>query len=198
MPDATLPIDLDAEYSELDRRNNRLVFRQLQVRQGPLSISADEASASPADFVASRWTFTGNVVIRNAEAEVRAAKAELDFRDNLLRKAVLRGSPATFRQPRTGQRLPTDGRADVLEYDPVAGSLRLLGNARLTDGPNEVNGERIDYDLRREVVSAGGGTGGPVRVRIAPPPPGKGKGTASPAPSPAPAPAPAPAPEPTP
>jgi lipopolysaccharide export system protein LptA len=190
MPDATLPIDLDAEYSEFDRRNNRLVFRQLQVRQGSLAISADEATASPADFVASRWTFSGNVVIRNAEAEVRAAKAELDFRDNLLRKAVLRGSPATFRQPRTGQRLPTDGRADVLEYDPVGGSLRMLGNARLTDGANEVTGERIDYDLRREVVSAGGGTGGPVRVRITPPVDGSGK--ASPAKAPAPAPAPAP------
>lgn len=185
LPDATLPIDLDAAYSELDRRNNRLVFRQLQVRQGPLAISADEATASPADFVASTWTFTGNVVIRNAEAEVRAARAELEFRDNLLRKAVLRGSPATFRQPRTGQRLPTDGRADVLEYDPLAGSLRLLGNARLSDGANEVNGERIDYDLRREVVSAGGASDAPVRVRITPPPAGDARDR-PPAPEPAP------------
>jgi lipopolysaccharide export system protein LptA len=180
MPDATLPIDLDAEYSEFDRRNNRLVFRQLQVRQGPLSITADEATASPADFVASRWTFTGNVVIRNAEAEVRSASAELDFRDNVLKKAVLRGKPATFRQARTGQRLPTDGRADVLEYDPVGGSIRLVGNARLADDANEVTGERIDYDLRREVVTAGAGSGDPVRIRITPPPPGAGGKTAPP------------------
>lgn len=167
-PEAGLPVDLDAEYSEFDRRNNRLVFRRLRVRQGLLAISADEATADPADFVNSRWVFTGNVLIKNAEAEVRCATAELTYRDNVLQGAVLRGTPAEFSQPRTRQRLPTEGRADRLDYDPLAGRIQLIGNARLGDGSNEIKGDRIDYDLRREVVSAGAGTGGPVRMRIAP------------------------------
>jgi lipopolysaccharide export system protein LptA len=169
-PDPALPIDLDADYSEFDRRNNRLVFRGLRVRQGALAISADAATADPADFVASRWVFTGNVLIRNAGTEVRCATADLAFRDNVLRTAVLRGSPAEFTQPRAGARLPTEGRADQLDYDPVAGLIRLRGNARLADGTNEITGDRIDYDLRREVVSAGAGSGGPVRMRIVPQP----------------------------
>lgn len=168
-PDAALPIDLTAEYSELDRLNNRLVFRKLQVRQGTLSVSADEATATPADFINSRWVLTGNVFFSNAELAVRGSSAELNFRDNVLRKATLRGSPATLRQPRAGARLPTDGRANVFEYDPVAGSIRMTGKAVLSDGPNEVTGEQIDYDLRRQVVSAGSGSGGPVRIRITPP-----------------------------
>ncbi len=167
-PDPALPIDLDADYSEFDRRNNRLVFRGLRVRQGALAISADAATADPADFVASRWVFTGNVVLQNAGTEVRCTTADLSFRDNVLTLAVLRGTPAEFTQPRTGARLPTEGRAKQLDYDPVAGSIRLLGDARLADGTNEITGERIDYDLRREVVSAGAGTGGPVRMRIVP------------------------------
>ena len=45
-----LPIDLDAAFSELDRRNNRLIFRQLNIRQGALAIKADEATADPGGF----------------------------------------------------------------------------------------------------------------------------------------------------
>ena len=33
-PDATLPIELDADFSEFDRRNDRLVFRRLRIVQG--------------------------------------------------------------------------------------------------------------------------------------------------------------------
>lgn len=169
------------------------MFRKLEVRQGTLAVTADEAVASPADFVDSRWTFTGNVVLRSGETEARGSAAELAFKDNVLRNAVLRGSPATFRQPRTDARLPTDGQANVLDYDPVAGRIRMTGNARLTDGPNEVKGDKIDYDLLRQVVSAGSGSGGPVRIRIMPPA-DAGKGAASPAPPAAPAPPPAPPP----
>ena len=56
-----MPIELDAALSEFDRRNNRLIFRQLNIIQGSLAISADEATADPADFENSVWVFTGNV-----------------------------------------------------------------------------------------------------------------------------------------
>jgi lipopolysaccharide transport protein LptA len=197
-PDAGLPIDLTAEYSELDRLNNRLVFRKLEVRQGTLTVRADEATASPADFIDSRWVLTGNVFFSNAEVEVRGSTAELGFRDNVLRTAVLRGSPATLRQPRTGARLPTDGRASMFEYDPGAGRIRMTGNAVLSDGPNEVTGEQIDYDLRRQVVSAGAGSDGPVRIRITPPADASKPGAAPAPPAPAPEAGPASAPDPAP
>ena len=64
--DPTLPIELDAAFSELDRRNNRLIFRQLNITQGSLTIQADEATADPADFENSVWIFLGNVHISNA------------------------------------------------------------------------------------------------------------------------------------
>ena len=32
----SLPIDLDATSSEFDRKKNRLIFRDLRIRQGPL------------------------------------------------------------------------------------------------------------------------------------------------------------------
>ncbi len=166
--DPALPIDLDAAFSEFDRRNDRLVFRQLNIRQGALSIKADEATADPADFDNSTWVFTGNVVIVNGATRTNCSRAELSFRDNRLRKAVLTGKPAEFSQAGTGGRAPTKGRGELLEYDLEAATIRMTTNAFLSDGRNEISGNSISYDLAREVVRAGGQEGGQVRMRITP------------------------------
>ncbi len=166
--DPALPIDLDAAFSELDRRNNRLIFRQLNIRQGGLAIKADEAVADPADFEDSRWVFTGNVSIINGATRASGDRAELTFRDNRLREAVLTGSPARFSQAATAEGRPTEGRGGVVAYDLEGATLEIAEDAWLSDGRSEISGSRIAYDLRREVVTAGGGTGGAVRMRITP------------------------------
>lgn len=164
----TLPIDLDAAFSELDRRNNRLIFRQLNIRQGALAIKADEATADPADFEDSVWVFSGNVQIENAGTKASSDRAELTFRDNQLRKAVLTGKPARFSQAGSGGSRATTGHGELLEYDLGAGTIQLVTDAFLSDGKSEIAGSRIAYDLRREVVTAGGTDGGQVRMRITP------------------------------
>ncbi|MEO7387466.1 MAG: lipopolysaccharide transport periplasmic protein LptA [Gammaproteobacteria bacterium] len=168
-PDATLPIDLDANFSELDRRNNRLIFRQLKIRQGTLAIAADEATADPADFENSVWVFTGNVSVDNAGTKTTCDHAELTFRDNKLRKALLTGQPARFSQPGTAGNPPTEGRGERLEFNLDASTILMAGEAFLSDGKNQISGSRIAYDLQRQVVTAGGTDGGQVRMRITPP-----------------------------
>lgn len=169
-PDARLPVDLDADYSEFDRRNDRIVFRGLRIEQGPLSIRADEATASPADFSDSLWTFSGNVQVEDATTRVQCARAELRFVDNTLTYAVLEGEPAEFRQMRPEEDGTTTGRARRMEYDLSAGTMQMSGDAWLSDGQNEIAGSSITYDLEREVVRAGEGESGQVRIRITPPP----------------------------
>ncbi len=166
--DPTLPIELDAAFSELDRRNNRLTFRQLSITQGSLTIKADEATADPADFENSVWIFSGNVSINNAGTQASSDRAELTFRANRLRKAALRGQPARFSQAGTGGNPPTEGQAELLDYDFDAATIQLTTNAVLRDGRNEISGSRIAYDLKREVVTAGGSPEGAVRMRITP------------------------------
>jgi lipopolysaccharide export system protein LptA len=167
-----LPIDLDATSSEFDRRNNRLVFRQMHITQGPLSIRADVAEATRLDFENSRWIFRGNVKIDNQGARVASDEAELVFLGHELRTAALTGTPVHFEQLRPGGKR-TEGRAGTMDYDVVAGRVSLSRNAWLSDGANEVSGERLTYDLRREVVTADSGSGGPVRMKINPPPRGE-------------------------
>lgn len=164
-----LPIDLDATSSEFDRRNNRLVFRQMRITQGPLSIRADVAEATRLDFENSRWTFRGNVRIDNGGASVDCDEAELVFLGHELRTAALAGAPARFEQRRPGGKR-TEGRAGAMDYDVAGGRVSLSRDAWLSDGANEVSGDRLVYDLRREVVTADAGAGGPVRMKINPPP----------------------------
>lgn len=184
-PDAALPIDLDAAFSEFDRRNNRLIFRQLTIRQGTLAIKADEATADPADFDNSVWVFTGNVSIVNAGTQATSDRAVLTFRDNRLRKAVLTGNPARFAQQGAQGKAPTEGSGQLLEYNLDTSVIVLATDARLSDSRNQINGNRITYDLKREVVSAGAAEGGQVTMRITP---------QKEAPSPPPVPVPVPAP----
>jgi lipopolysaccharide export system protein LptA len=165
---ATLPIDLNAESSEFDRRNNRLLFHRLTITQGTLVIQADAAEATRLDFDNSRWVFRGNVVIDNQGAKVWCDNAELVFAGHRLRSAVLTGEPARFEQQRPKNQR-TEGRAGAMEYDVDAGLIRLAQEAWLSDGANEVSGERITYDLRREYVIADSGAGGQVRMKIQPP-----------------------------
>lgn len=166
--DPALPIDLDAAFSEFDRRNNRLIFRQLNITQGALTIKADQATADPADFDNSVWIFTGNVSINNAGTQANCERAELTFRANQLRKAALTGQPARFTQAGTAGNPATEGRALVLDYNLETATIQLINDAFLSDGRSEISGSRIAYDLQREIVTAGGAPGGEVRMRITP------------------------------
>jgi len=172
-----LPINLDAASSEFDRRNNRLVFQRLHITQGALSITADVAEATRLDFENSHWVFKGNVVIDNQGARAFCDDAELAFLGHQLRTAMLRGSPARFEQQRPGGQR-TEGRAGAIDYDVTAGIIRLSQNAWISDGANEVSGDRIAYDLRREYVTADSAGNGQVRMKINPPPRDKKNGKA--------------------
>ena len=167
--DPALPIELNAAFSEFDRRNNRLIFRQLNIVQGALAIQADEATAAPADFENSVWIFTGNVTIRNAGTTATCDHAELTFLKNRLQKAALTGQPAHFIQAGTAGKSATEGRGKVLVYDLDAATIEMTNDAFLSDGQNEISGSRIAYDLRREVVTAGASDSGQVHMRITPP-----------------------------
>lgn len=173
---ARLPIDLNAESSEFDRRHDRLVFRTLNIRQGTLNIRADNGEATRLDFDNSRWVFSGNVVIDNQGARIWCDRAELTFAGHRLRRALLTGAPARFEQQRPPDRY-TEGQAGTMEYDVDAALIRLAGQARISDGANEVTGERISYDLRREYVIAESQDAGQVRMKIQPPPRKEPEGT---------------------
>jgi lipopolysaccharide transport protein LptA len=164
--DTSLPITLDADSSEFDRRGEKLQFRGLRITQGKLGIEADLGEVDKLDFNDSEWTFTGNVVIDVDTARIYCESAELVFEDHELRAALLRGGPARFEQRNTADGAMTEGRAGVMAYDLANGVIRLSENAWLSNRANEISSARITYDLNSEKISADSDPDEPVVVVI--------------------------------
>ncbi len=169
----SLPIDLDADSSEFDRKRNRLVFRGLQIRQGPLRIDADEATATRLDFDDTLWVFAGNVRIENTGSTAWADSADILFQEHRIRSAEMTGRPVRFQQvsvaKEDGSITTTRGRANVMQYDVDTGVVSMAQDAWLSDGSNEVTGDRISYDLNREIIIADAEQSGQIRMKIIPP-----------------------------
>jgi lipopolysaccharide transport protein LptA len=167
-------ITLDAASSDFDRRNERLVFREVRVQQGQLVISADEAESRDLDFSRGSWLFRGNVRISGPMGNIESARATVSFADHRLRKATAEGSPARFSRvmPEPDGRLVT-GTARRIDYDLARGELELAGQAALRDGVREVSGGRLVYRITEDRLIASADDDGDERVRIVISPPGR-------------------------
>lgn len=166
-----LPISLDADSSELDRRNNLLVFRGLRITQGTIGIEAEHGQTllggdGTLEFRDSIWRFEGNVRIDVDNSTIRADSAELTFKDHRLSRAVVSGDPARFRNVRPQENAVTTGRAGRFEYDLPAGRITFSDNARIVEGSNSIAGDLLVYDLNQQVVTARGGSEQDGRVSL--------------------------------
>ncbi len=171
-------ISLDAQSSELDLRNNNVEFRKVRIAQGTMTVSADQGQAtrqaSGLDFDNSVWMFRGNVKITMEQGQLNADDAQINFVKKLLAKAVANGSPAQFEQriEKTGK--IAHGHADTIDYDASKGVVRLLKNAWLSDGQNEIRGESLKYNLLAQSIVAEAAEQNSQRVHIIiTPPPSK-------------------------
>jgi len=165
MTGSRLPISLDADSSDIDRRADRLIFRGVTISQGDLGIKADEAVASTLDFANSEWMFTGSVSIRMQNATLNSDLARLRFTNYQLQHALIEGQPATFRQVESDDSV-TEGRALQLEYDASRNTIRLWRNAWLSESGNEISGNELTYNIAEERVIAASDAESGERVRI--------------------------------
>jgi lipopolysaccharide transport protein LptA len=164
--DSQAPINLEAASSDFDYRNNALLFRRVKITQGPLTVEAQEASATGLDFENSQWTLKGQVRITLPDGNLASDTATVSFKDNQVVRAQVRGTPAVFEQrlEKTGQL--ARGRAGSIEYDVRNGTVHLVGDAWLSDGQNEIRGRTLVYDIGRQRVAANPGETEPGGVRI--------------------------------
>jgi lipopolysaccharide transport protein LptA len=168
-------ISLDAQSSELDYKNNNLLFHKVRITQGNMSVAADQAQATGLDFENSHWVFRGSVKITMEQGMLTSEKAEITFAKKLLSKAVVNGKPAAFEQhiAKTGKL--AQGRADSIDYDVAKGVVHLSKNAWLSDGQNEIRGESLKYNVLAQNIVAEASEQGSQRVHIIITPPANPK-----------------------
>src|SRR3979490_2975281 len=168
-------ISLDAQPSELDYKNNNLIFHKVRITQGNMSVAADQAQATGLDFENSRWVFRGNVKITMDQGQLTPDEAEISFVKKLLSKAIVNGNPAAFEQriAKTGKF--AQGRADTIDYDVAKGVVHLTKSAWLSDGQNEIRGESLKYNVLAQNIVAEASEQGSQRVHIIITPPANPK-----------------------
>ncbi len=162
---AQAPINLEAASTDFDYRNNTLLFRRVKISQGTLQVEAQEASATGLEFENSQWSFKGQVRITVPDGKLASDLATVTFRNNEISRALIQGGPATFEQRLEDGRL-AQGRAKSIEYDVGASTVRLLGDAWLSDSRNEIRGNTLVYDIAQQRVAANPDETDPGGVRI--------------------------------
>ncbi len=164
--DLRIPLQLDADFTDLDGKSSMIMFRGLRLTQGSLGITANEGRATKMDFEDSVWHFDGDVVIDVDDGHIESDSAEMQFSGYELRLATLIGSPATFRLTRAGSDDVTYAEAGKLEYDLEAGVIEFSGQAMITEGGNQIASNFLVYNIREQRINASSGGDGEPKVRI--------------------------------
>jgi lipopolysaccharide transport protein LptA len=168
-------IQIEAQSSEMDFKNNNLIYRKVRISQGNTSIAADQAQGSGLNFDNSHWVFRGNVKIAMDQGQLSSDEADITFANKLLSKAVVNGKPATFEQriPKTGKL--AQGHAESIDYDVLKGVVRFSRNAWLSNGQDEIRDESLKYNLLTQTVVADAAEQSNQRVHIIITPPANPK-----------------------
>jgi lipopolysaccharide transport protein LptA len=161
-----LPINLEAASSDFDYRNNTLLFKRVKITQGDMRVEAEQANATGLEFDDSEWRLQGSVQITVPDGKLDSSSATVKFRNNAIASAVISGAPARFQQKLKDTQQLAQGRAGSIEYDVQASTVRLQGDAWLSDGRNEIRGETLVYDISKQRVVANPNEKDPGGVKI--------------------------------
>ena len=180
-PRETQKIVVDAVPVDVNYRDNTALLRDVVITQGDMRIEAAEARVKGGlDFENGEWTISGNVRINAEGGKLRADKAVVSFRNNLISHATITGTPAEFEQLRKDG-TTSRGRAPTIDYQTSSGTVSFRDDAWLSDGCNEITGKQLVYNIKEQSVQGQAGSstsaglpsatptgGGRVRIVIQP------------------------------
>ena len=122
-------------------------------REKEIVVGADRLTADDANKVS---TFEGSVVITQGTMRMTANKVTVKEDSDRHKVYVANGAPVTFRQKRDNVDEWVEGFAERAEFDDRNDVLRLFNRARVKSNQNELTGDFISYDMRREVAEVAG------------------------------------------
>ncbi|HEB93866.1 MAG TPA: lipopolysaccharide transport periplasmic protein LptA [Gammaproteobacteria bacterium] len=155
------------------RINSRLLLACTLLLAAPL-LAADKAQREPVTIEADSAMFderkgqsiyTGHVVITRGGMQIRADEVTVYTEEDALKRIVANGEPVRFRRQREGEK-EIRGEARRLDYRANDEHLLLQDQAWLTQGGNRFSGQRIEYDMPRERVTAAQAGDGSQRVKV--------------------------------
>lgn len=135
-----------------------------QDSEQPVTISADRTEF---DNNRQQHTLSGHVSIKQGSMHISADRIVLQLKDGEIAEINGKGKPLRYSiTDSDGQ--PLEASAQQIVYNPIKATLSLLGGASLNRADRQLNGERIDYNIKSARVSASGNAKKRVTITILP------------------------------
>ena len=124
--DSQQPIEIEADFAELDDQEGRTIYvGNVIVTQGSIKMTGDKLK-----------------VLFNEDRDLEHVHME--------------GRPAYFKQTPDGGKEDVEGEGLIIEYHAKKSLLHLIQKAKLTQGNRLFTGDRINYDSAKSVITGRG------------------------------------------
>ena len=130
-------------------------------RNQSVLVEADEVEM---DFSSGTRIYRGNVSVRQGTIRIIADQIELIYKGEQLDHGIAIGNPAVFRQRPDGKDHDVIGTGRRIELDEIQNVVTFIGDARLRQDRDAIEGERIVYDMARDRMIVRGGDASPTRT----------------------------------
>jgi lipopolysaccharide export system protein LptA len=131
-------------------------------REKEIVVGADRLVADDAKKTS---TFEGSVIVTQGTMRMTAAKVTVREDAERHKYYVANGAPVTFKQKLDNSDEWVEGFAERAEFDDRNDVLRLYDHARVKRSQNEITGDFISYDMRKELAQV---TGAPPGTAVPP------------------------------
>ena len=129
----------------------------------PINIEADNAKIIEKE---GKSIYTGNVLLIQGKIRLTADKLIVKSAKGKLVQITAHGSPVTYTETSSTPHTDISGQADTLEYYAVDDRILLLNNAKLSQGGTTFGGNRIEYNIATDIVTAEVSNTGKERVQV--------------------------------
>jgi len=129
-----------------------LAYSKSEDNQQPIYVEADSLEVRDSDNIS---VYTGNVKLSQGSLKIQSDQLTLYFDDDkTLTLMLMTGSPATFRQLNDSN-LEITGEALKMEYRESESTLLLLNKAKLTQGADIIESNKIFLNINSNIIEAG-------------------------------------------
>ena len=122
-------------------------------REQAITIQSDRALR---DEKTGLTVYAGNVKITQGTLHIRADNITLFNDKRGLYKVIAEGNPAHYQQQPSADKPLIEAEGKTIEYHADVQLLHLIENASLNQDGTLMQGQRIDYDIQKQVVTASG------------------------------------------
>ena len=118
----------------------------------PIKIEADHAQLNDSSGIT---RYKGNAVLTQGTLRIEGDVITFHYNgQKQLTKIVAQGELARYQQLQNLGEEPVNARALKMEYHAEAEKIYLFGRGQISQSADEFNGNRIEYDIKRNIVNA--------------------------------------------